>query len=336
MNEVAPLLAVLVDLRRPASLERGPEDRRHPRVRRVPRHPGAVDVVVPQRDRGPAGHPGPGSGQMLLGELAGRVGVAGVQRGVLGDGGHGEGRRAPRAAGLEPGRLQIAHLPRGRPDPAVPGAVVGAFPVDHHGRGQHQAGHAAAAHGLEQHRGPGHVDVGVGGQIGQVDAEADQGGLVAHDVRARHRPADRVGVTDVPHRQLEVVRQVIGPPGVHGRGQRVQALDLVARRPHDIDCVGADETSGPGHQYSHNSSESCGPPGLIQCGSIRHSSVRVDNGLPGLLSRHEDRRHPALPERGGGAALGFVPDAGRLSPHRGRQRLDRRVRQPSRWTMGPR
>ena len=90
VHEVAPLLAVLVHLGRPACLQRGPEDRRHPRVRRVARHPRPVHVVVAQRDRGPAGHPGPGGGQMLLGELAGRVGVPGIQRGVLGHRGHGE------------------------------------------------------------------------------------------------------------------------------------------------------------------------------------------------------------------------------------------------------
>ena len=56
----------------------GPEDRGHPGVRGVARHPRAVHVVVAQRGDRAAGLPGPGRGQVLLRELGGGVDAARV------------------------------------------------------------------------------------------------------------------------------------------------------------------------------------------------------------------------------------------------------------------
>ena len=83
VDEVAHLAAVLEDPRRLAALERGAEHRRDPAVRRVPGHPGAVDVVVAQGDRRAAGLAGPGRRVVLLGQLAGGVAAARVEPGVL-------------------------------------------------------------------------------------------------------------------------------------------------------------------------------------------------------------------------------------------------------------
>ena len=80
VHEVAGLAAVLEDLRRLAALERGAEQRRDAGVRGVPRHPGAVDVVVAQRHRRGAGLAHPRRGVVLLGDLAGGVDVRGSSR----------------------------------------------------------------------------------------------------------------------------------------------------------------------------------------------------------------------------------------------------------------
>ncbi len=260
VDEVPQLPPVLEDLRRPAAFQRGPEDRRDTRVGRVPRHPRAVHVVIAERDRRPAGHPRPDGRQVLLGDLAGRVRAARVERRVLGHRGRREPAGAFRAARLEPAVAQVAGAPRRGTDPPVPGAVVGALPVHDHRRGEHEPPDPAAAHRLEQHRGAGDVDVGICRQVRHVDAEADQGGLVTHHVGARHGPADRPGVADVGHGQVEAVREVTRRPGMHGGSQRVHAPDLMAGGAQGIDGVGADEACRPGHHYPHASSES--RPGL--------------------------------------------------------------------------
>ena len=85
----------------------------------------------------------------------------------------------------------------------------------------------------------------VGRQVAQIDPEADQRGLMADHVGARDGAAHRVRVADVPDGQVEIGRQVVRPPVVHGGGQRVQALHLMAGRSQGIDGVGADESRRP-------------------------------------------------------------------------------------------
>ena len=113
VDEVAALPAVLEDARCPAVLQGRPEDRGHPAVRRVPRHPRPVHVVVAQGHDRTAGLPAPRRAQMLLRDLGGGVDAARVERGVLGDQSRGERGRADRAAGLEPSRHQVGRRPRG-------------------------------------------------------------------------------------------------------------------------------------------------------------------------------------------------------------------------------
>jgi hypothetical protein len=75
---------------------------------------------------------------------------------------------------------------------------------------------------------------------------------------------------------------------VHGRGQGIKTLDLMAPRPQDINDVGADEASRPRHQYTHTSRQSCGQRVPILSQALRHSFVRVDHGsaaLPSLAMR---------------------------------------------------
>ena len=98
---------------RAAGGERGAEDAGHAGVRRVARHPRAVDVVVAQRRRRSRRSRARSAAQVLLGDLGGGVDVARVQRGVLGDGlrlerrpqtGHGGSKRpASRSAGCAGG-----------------------------------------------------------------------------------------------------------------------------------------------------------------------------------------------------------------------------------------
>ena len=101
VHEVAHLAAVLVDLRRLAALERRAEHRGDAGVRRVPGHPRAVDVVVPQRDGRRIRLAHPRRGVVLLGELAGGVRAARVEPGVLVDERPRQGGPAGRAVVLE-------------------------------------------------------------------------------------------------------------------------------------------------------------------------------------------------------------------------------------------
>ncbi len=165
---------------------------------------------------------------MLLGELAGRVGVARIHRGVLGDGRGDQRLPALRAARLELPGGQVVAGPRGRPDAAMAGAVVGALAVHHHGGREHQALDAGLAHGVQQRGRAGDVHVAVAGQVRQVDPETDQRGLVAYHVHAVQGPGDRARVTDVRHDHVRVIGDVGGHAVVHGRRERVKAAHLVA------------------------------------------------------------------------------------------------------------
>jgi hypothetical protein len=253
VDEVTPLAAVLEYPRRDPVLQAGPEDGGDPGVGGVPRHPGAVDVVVPEPDRGPAGHPGPARRQVFLRHLAGGVGVARIERRVLGDRGRGQRLRALRAARLEAPRVQVGRITGARPHAAVRGAVVGSLAVDDHRRGHDQPRHAVPAHGLEQDRGPRDVHVRVDGQVRQVHAEADHGGLVADRVDPGEGLAHRRRVTHVTDDQ--VVGQARRPAVVDGGGERIQAADLMACRPEDLSRDRPDEPGRAGNQNAHEFSK---------------------------------------------------------------------------------
>jgi hypothetical protein len=65
--------------------------------------------------------------------------------------------------------------------------------------------------GLEQHRGAGDVDVGVHGQVGQVHAEPDHGGLVAHRVHPGQRLVHR---RRIPHVAFDEITGNVRRPAV--------------------------------------------------------------------------------------------------------------------------
>ena len=97
--------------RRPAAarpLQGGAEDRGDAGVRRVPRHPGPVHVVVPQRDDRAVGLPGPGGRIVLLGDLAGGVRARGIEPRALVN-----QLPAERAIAVRAVILEVAGLQRG-------------------------------------------------------------------------------------------------------------------------------------------------------------------------------------------------------------------------------
>lgn len=115
MHEAPPLPAVLEHLRRLAPLDGGREQSSHPGIRGVPRHAGAVHVVVPERDSGASASPCPRRGEMFLRELAQCVDAAGVRRSVLGRERWEEDGAVVRIAGVEEARGEIGLPPRRGP-----------------------------------------------------------------------------------------------------------------------------------------------------------------------------------------------------------------------------
>src|SRR5581483_7973740 len=66
VDEIPRLAPVFEDDRRPPGGEGAAEDRGHTGVRRVPRHPGAVHVVIAQRHHGGARRPAPQAAEVFL------------------------------------------------------------------------------------------------------------------------------------------------------------------------------------------------------------------------------------------------------------------------------
>ncbi len=120
VHEVAGLASVLEDLGRVPRCERAAKHARNSRVRRVARHPGAVDVVVPQRgDAHTRVFAGEAPTQMLLMELRRRVDVARVDGRTLGHRQWYERRTAPRTRRFETTRTEIVDGTRSGDDVAV-------------------------------------------------------------------------------------------------------------------------------------------------------------------------------------------------------------------------
>ena len=247
VHEVAHLPAVLEDLGRLAALERGAEHRRHPRVGRVARHPGAVDVVVAQRQGRGAGLAHPGDGVVLLGDLAGGVAGARLEARVLVDQRPGQRLAADRAGVLEAAGLQRLAGAGGRHLLAVLGAGVATLAVDDHARGLHQPVHARLVHRREQHRRAQVVVARVERQVGDGDAGPDHGGLVAHHVDPAQQVGPRVGVAHV---------ELVGAGGGAGRAvglleHQVDAHHLVAGGLEALGDGAADEAGRSGQQDLH-------------------------------------------------------------------------------------
>ncbi len=234
VDEVPGLAAVLEHLRGLPGGQGAPEDRRHPRVGRVPRHPRPVDVVVAEGDDGCPRLSAPQGAQVLLVELGGGVDVAGIERRVLVDGGpagraatpgHGAGRVEAAGGQVVGGAGAGAHV-------AVLVAPVAALAVDHHAAGQHQpAPERPSPQRLEEGGGAGVVGLHIGADVAEVDAQPDLGRLVAHRVDTvddcrRHR---RVG--HVAHDEVDGGVEVVGRGRVDGRVQAVDDPHRGTRRP---------------------------------------------------------------------------------------------------------
>ncbi len=102
-----------------------------------------------------------------------------------------------------------------------------------------------AAHGLEQHGRAGDVDVGVGGQVGEVHAEPDQGGLVTHRVHTGQGLVDHRRVAHVADDELAAY--VVRPAVVNGRGEGIQAPDLMPGRLHRLRDMRPDKAGRAGY-----------------------------------------------------------------------------------------
>ena len=227
VDEVPALLTVLHDPGRLPAFQRRAEERRHSGVRGVPGHPGAVDVVVPQRPDAASGLAYPGRRQVLLGYFRCGVGTSWFQGRVFG---HQSGSQ--RGCALRAGRiiatgLDVFGMPGRRPRWTVPLAGVPALAVDHHRAGQHQAGHPARVHRRQQDRRRVVVVPGVPRGIGRVGAVPDHGRLVAHCVHPGQQPGQQRRVGHVPDHELVPGAPRRRPVPVRLRQQLVQQQHLV-------------------------------------------------------------------------------------------------------------
>ena len=247
VHEVPALGTVFKYARGLSPLKRRPKQRRDARVRRVLRHPGAVDVVVAQRSDPCAGRPGPRRGEVFLAEFAARVHVARID-GVLLRDQHRRQRRAGRLIdGVKSARVEVGRTARRGPGKPVR-ALIAALPVDNHRRRQNQTTDARARHRGQKYRGPDLVAVDVVRRIGEVDTKADLRGLMADDVDAIEGRSTGGGIGDVADQQLDprVDRRWAS---VHIGAQRVEHPHAVAAFERSGDDGAADETGSAGHEH---------------------------------------------------------------------------------------
>ena len=229
VHEVTLLRSILEDLGRAPGRVRRAEDRRHAGVGRVLGHPRAVDVVVAQRSGGRSRVLARvGRAQVLLGELRRGVHVARIERMILGDGLGRERSTAVRARWLVATRVEILDLPRAGSHESVRRAPVAALAVDDHRRGQDDtAGERAIMQGAQQDGGAEVVAADVRSDVGEVDAEADLGRLMADGIDPGDCCVDRVGVGDAAP---DVLGPIVDPrrdPVVRGGVEIVEHDHLV-------------------------------------------------------------------------------------------------------------
>ncbi len=176
--------------------ERAAKDAGDARVRRVVRHSGTVDIVIAQRccanlvvlARECAA-------EMFLVELGRGVDVAGVDGGGLGHGDRRERRAAHGARWLEVALFQCADRAFARAHGAVFRARIRAFAVhDHAAREDEPAREPRVVQRAQQHRRPEVVVRDVLGDVAEVDAEADHGGLMADGIDAADGLGDERGI----------------------------------------------------------------------------------------------------------------------------------------------
>ena len=109
------------------------------------------------------------------------------------------------------------------------------------------------AHGLEQDRGAGDVDVRVAGQVGKVHAESYHRGLVTHGVYPGQCLVDHRTVAHVADDELAA--DVVGPAVVHSGREGIQAAHFMACRLHGFHDVRSDEAGRTCDENAHDFSE---------------------------------------------------------------------------------
>ena len=176
---------------------------------------------------------GVGRAEAFLGELRRGVHVARVEPVILGHRLGVEWPAAARARRLVAPGVEVGDGARAGTDHAVGDAAVPALAVDDHARRQHDApGEAALVQRAQQARRAAVVARHVLVDVGEVDAEADLGGLVAHGVDAVEDADPRAGVADVGPAVLRRRREVGRLAVVRRRVEVVDDDDVVAgRRP---------------------------------------------------------------------------------------------------------
>lgn len=259
MDEAAPLEPVFEHPGRfPAGYGRG-EQRGDTRVRGLPGEARPIDVVVPQRDRRPAGGPRPRRGEVLLGKLAEGVHAPRVGRSVLGGEGRDEDGAVVRVPRVEEASRKIGLAARRRPDCAARDRMdVRALAVDHHGGGEDESAHSVAGERGDEFRRREHVGCGVRRRVLHTAFEAHLGREMAHDVHSREHGVERPRVARVA---ADVVGAVVlgwGRPllcGVCGV-EDADVPPVVASRPNH---GRTDESSAPGDEQPHPSSRASAP-----------------------------------------------------------------------------
>jgi hypothetical protein len=128
-------------------------------------------------------------------------------------------------------------------------ARVAALAVHDHARREHEAAvEAARGQGPQQLCGREVVVADVGGQVAEIDAQADHRRLVADMGHARGRPRGDHGVAQIALQQLGGGIEVAGPLAVRGGQERVEHADLLPRLEQRVDDVRADEAGASGDQ----------------------------------------------------------------------------------------
>ncbi len=247
VHEVAHLPAVLEDRRRLPASERGAKHRRHPRVRRVGGHVGAVDVVVAQRDRGAGQLACPGGGEVLLRDLAGCVAALRVEAGIFVDKLPLHRLATHRTTDLKPALPQRLETSGGCVLVAMLRARVAAVAVhDHRGR-EDEPVHTGRGHGGEHDGGAEVVVAGVERQVTRCEPRAHHCGLVAHHAHPIQQSNHGVVVANICPEQARVDQS--STVAVRLRDERVDANDVVAPRAQGCPCRATDESGSTRQQH---------------------------------------------------------------------------------------
>jgi hypothetical protein len=211
---------------------------------------------------------------VLLGQFAGGVGAARVQRGVLGHQERFQGGAAAGARWFVVARVDRLLLARGGADDVVHGAAVAALAVDDHRRRQDEPADLGLVHGGQQHGGAVVVVERVERRVRRVQAVADDGGLVADRVHAAEQAGDGRRVAHVADDHLVAVGPGRGRAAVGLRQEGVEQHRLITSGCQRVGDVGSDETGSAGEENSHVIDIRAPGSATPAPGATRHGTVR--------------------------------------------------------------